>query len=46
MNTNCLQIPAGTASGVFTVIVLSRKNVQVFHSGQAELARFPVETKI
>jgi len=32
---NCLQIPFGTALGVFTIIVLSRDSVRGLYSGQA-----------
>jgi len=30
---NCLQIPFGTALGVFTIIVLSRDSVRELYSG-------------
>jgi len=33
---NCLQIPFGTALGVFTIIVLSRDSVRQMYSGQTE----------
>jgi len=34
---NCLQIPVGTALGVFTIIVLSRDSVRELYSGTAHL---------
>jgi hypothetical protein len=33
---NCLQIPFGTALGVFTIIVLSRDSVRELYSGSAQ----------
>jgi hypothetical protein len=33
---NCLQIPFGTALGIFTIVVLSRDSVRRLYSGQAE----------
>ena len=32
---NCLQIPFGTALGVFTILVLSRDSVQELYAGVA-----------
>ncbi|SPE61462.1 conserved membrane hypothetical protein [Verrucomicrobia bacterium] len=34
---NCLQIPFGTALGVFTILVLSRESVRQMYSGQTEV---------
>ena len=34
---NCLQIPFGTALGVFTILVLSRDSVRELYSGQAAM---------
>jgi hypothetical protein len=36
---NCIQIPFGTALGVFTLLVLSRDSVRELYSGQTAIAR-------